>query len=162
MQRHLEEEENSSDIFQLVRGLSSGEKSYYKKMSKRHANQNDALHLKLFKLIDECEVQDENELCKQLKIENRIHFSGLKTYLHKDIMDTLVFQNRNKNVDTRLYFIQDQIKTLQEKNLLSPAQKLCRKGIALALEYGKYHFLILLLHLENRVLRDGLRTIVFD
>ena len=152
MQRHLEEEENSSDIFQLIRGLSSSEKSYYKKMSKRHANQNDALHLKLFKLIDECEVQDENELCKQLKIENRSHFSGLKTYLHKDIMDTLVFQNRNKNVDTRLYFIQDQIKTLQEKNLLSPAQKLCRKGIALALEYGKYHFLILLLHLENRVL----------
>jgi hypothetical protein len=152
MQHHLEEEENSPDIFQLVRGLSSSEKSYYKKMSKRHANQNDALHLKLFKLIDEGDLWDENELCKRLEIENRIHFSGLKTYLYKDILDTLVFQKRNKTIDTRLYFIQDQIRALHEKNLLSLAQKLCRKGIALATQYGKYHFLILLLHLENRVL----------
>jgi hypothetical protein len=152
MQQRLEEEENSPDIFQLVRGLSGNEKSYYKKMSKRHANQNDALHLKLFKLIDEGEVQDENELCARLEMDNRIHFSGLKTYLHKDILDTLVFQKRNNTVDTRLYFIQDQIRALHEKNLLSLAQKLCRKGIALAREYEKYHFLILLLHLQNRVL----------
>lgn len=152
MQHSLEEEENSPDIYLLVKGLSSSEKSYYKKMSKRHANQNTALHLKLFKLIDEYNVQDENELCERLKIENRIHFSGLKTYLHKDILDTLIFQKRTKSVDTRLYFIQDQIKTLQEKNLLSLAQKLCRKGITLATEYEKYHFLILLLHLQNRVL----------
>ena len=152
MQQNFEEEEYSGDIYQLVRGLSSTEKSYYKKMSKRHANQNGALHLKLFKLIEERNVQDENELCEHLEIENKVHFSGLKTYLHKDILDTLVFQKRNKSVDTRLYFIQDQIRALQEKNLLSLAQKLCRKGIALAKLYEKYHFLILLLHHENRVL----------
>jgi hypothetical protein len=152
MQHDLEEETNSPDIYQLVRGLSSSEKSYYKKMSKRHANQNAALHLKLFKLIDEGDLRDENELCERLKIENRIHFSGLKTYLHKDILDTLVFHKRNNSVDTRLYFILDQIRALQEKNLLSLAQKLCRKGITLAKHYEKYHFLILMLHLENRVL----------
>jgi len=152
MHNYLEEEENTPDIYQLVRGLSSTEKSYYKKMSKRHANQNEALHLRLFKLIEESDVKDDNELCERLAIENKIHFSGLKTYLHKDILDTLVFQKRNKSIDTRLYFIQDQIRSLQEKNLLSLAQKLCRKGIALANQYEKYHFLILLLHLENRVL----------
>ncbi|MEO6905974.1 MAG: hypothetical protein ABI148_06410, partial [Ginsengibacter sp.] len=139
------------DIYLLVRGLSSSEKSYYKKMAKRHANQNASLHLKLFKLIDDGNVEDEDELCDRLEIENRIHFSGLKTYLHKDILDTLVFQKRNKSVDTRLYFIQDQIRALQEKNLLSLAQKLCRRGITLATQYEKYHFLILLLHLQNRV-----------
>ena len=151
MQHSLEEEENSSDIYQLVRGLSSSE-SLLQENVKRHANQNAALHLKLFKLIDEGGVRDDNELCEMLEIENRIHFSGLKTYLHKDILDTLIFQKRNNSIDTRLYFILDQIRALHEKNLLSLAQKLCRKGITLAKHYEKYHFLILMLHLENRVL----------
>ena len=152
MQHHLEKKEKSADIFLLIKGLSSSEKSYYKKMSKRHANQNTALHLKLFQLIDDAEIWDENEIVKRLGIENKIHFSGLKTYLHKDILDTLVFKGRHKSVDTRLYFIQDQIRTLKEKNLLYLAQKLCRKGIALATHYEKYHFLIELFHLESRVL----------
>jgi len=151
MQHNLKEEENNQDLFLLIRGLSRSEKSYYKKMSKRHANQNDALHLKLFKLIDEYDLSDENELCSRLELANKIHFSGLKTYLQKDILDSLTFQKRNKSVDTQLYFMQEQIRALQEKNLLFLAEKLCRKGIALATSYEKYHFLIMLLHLQNRV-----------
>lgn len=152
MQHNFQMEENNTDIFLLIRGLSSSEKSYYKKMSKRHANQNGALHLKLFQLIDEFDLRDENELCEKLKIENKIQFSGLKTYLQKDILDSLVFQKRNKTVDTQLYFIHDQVRALQEKNLLFLAQKLCRKGIALATQFEKYHFLVLLLHQQSRVL----------
>ena len=152
MQYSLKKEGNNPDIFLLVKGLSSSEKSYYKKMGKRHADQNEALHLRLFKLIDETAILDETELCKALEIKNKIHFSGLKAYLHKDILDTLVFQKRNFSVDTQLYFMQAQIKTLQEKRLLYLAQKLCKKAITLAVQYEKYHFLILLLHLQNKVL----------
>jgi len=152
MSHHIKKEGNSPDIFLLVKGLTSSEKSYYKKMSKRHADQNEALHLRLFKLIDETSILDENELSKALDIKNKIHFSGLKAYLHKDILDILVFQKRNISVDTQLYFMQEQIKTLQEKKLLHLAQKACKKAIALATQYEKYHFLILLLHLQNKVL----------
>jgi len=152
MHYNLKKEGNNPDIFLLVKGLSSSEKSYYKKMSKRHADQNEALHLRLFKLIDETSIVDENELCRALDIENKIHFSGLKAYLHKDILDILVFQKRNFSVDTQLFFMQEQIKTLQEKKLLHLAQKVCKKAITLATQYEKYHSLILLLHLQNRVL----------
>jgi hypothetical protein len=144
---------NNADIFLLVKGLSSNEKSYYKKMAKRHADQNGALHLKLFKLIDASEVHNEHSLCEALNIENKIHFSCIKSYLHKDILDILVFQKRNNFVDTQLYFMQDQIRGLQEKKLLYLAQKLCKKAIALAEQYEKYRFLVLLLHLENQVLQ---------
>ncbi len=148
----MKEDGNSSDIFLLIKGLSSSEKSYYKKMGKQHAGQNAALHLKLFKLIDESEERDENKLCQVLGIKNKIHFSGLKAYLHKDILDTIVFQKRNNSIDTQLYFMQDQIRALQEKKLLYLAQKLCKKAITLATQYEKYHFVILLLHLQNRVM----------
>ncbi|MEO8822553.1 MAG: hypothetical protein ABI366_03185 [Ginsengibacter sp.] len=148
----MKEAGNSLDIFHLVKGLSSSEKSYYSKMAKRHSDQNTSLHLKLFKLLDESEEPDEDELCKALGIENKIHFSGLKTYLYKDILNTIVFKEKNNSIDTQLYFLQDQIRMLREKGLVFLAHKLCRKAINLADKYEKYQTLILLLHLQNRVL----------
>ncbi len=148
----MKEEGNSADIFTLIKGLSRSEKSYYTKMAKRHADQNSSLHLRLYKLIDESDVPDDNKLCNALGIKNKIHFSGLKTYLYKDLLNTIVFQKKNNSIDTQLYFMQDQIKMLHEKGLLYLAHKICKKAIALATKYGKYHFLILLLHQQNRVL----------
>ncbi len=151
MQHLLQEEGGGSDIFLLIKGLSQGEKSYYKKMAKRHADQNSALHLRLFKLIEKDKMTNENQLCESLNIENKIHFSGLKAYLFKDILDTLVFRKRNNCVDTQLCFMQDQITSLQEKNLFHLAQRICKKAIFLAERYQKFHFLISLLQLQNRV-----------
>lgn len=148
----FKEDGNTDDLFLLIKGLTSSEKSYIKKMSKRHAAQNESLHLKLFKLINENEIADENQLCTALQIENKVHFSILKNYLHKDILDTLVFQRRNNSVDIELHFMEYQIRILHEKRLLQLAGKLCKKAIALARKYEKYHFLILLIQLENQVL----------
>ena len=114
----MKEEGNSADIFLLIKGLSSSEKSYYTKLAKRHSDQNTSLHLKLFKLIDESEEPDEEKLCKAIGIENKIHFSGLKTYLYKDILNTIVFKEKNNSIDTQLYFLQDQIRMLYEKGLI--------------------------------------------
>lgn len=97
-------------------------------------------------------MPDEHQLCESLNIGNRIHFSGIKSYLYKDVLDTLVFHQRNNCVDTQLYFMQEQIKSLQEKNLVHLAQKICKKAICLAEKFQKYHYLILLLHLQNRIL----------
>ena len=94
MQNLFQDERSPSDIFLLIKGLTQSEKAYYKKMAKRHADQNTALHLQLFKLIERSELQDDCQLCESLKIENKIHFSGIKSYLYKDVLDTLVFQKR--------------------------------------------------------------------
>jgi hypothetical protein len=152
MQNLFQDERSPSDIFLLIKGLTQSEKAYYKKMAKRHADQNTALHLQLFKLIERSELQDDCQLCESLKIENKIHFSGIKSYLYKDVLDTLVFQKRNNCVDTELYFMMEQINSLQEKNLVDLAQKVCKKAIALAEKFQKYHYRILLIHLQNRIL----------
>lgn len=145
-------ETTGPDIFLLVKGLSSSDKNYYRKISKRHANKNKALHLRFFKLIEESEVYNEEKLRKTLHIENKIHFSEIKAYLQKDILDTIIFQKRNNSTDTRLSFMQEQIKVLLEKKLFLMAGKLCKKAIALASQYEKYPCLISLLILQNKVL----------
>lgn len=148
----MKEEGHSTDIFLFIKGLSSSEKSYYTKLAKRHSDQNTSLHLKLFKLMDESEEPDEEKLCNALGIENKSHFSGLKTYLYEDILNAIVFKEKKNCIDTQLYFLQDQIRMLHEKGLLYLAQKRCNKAINLAAKYEKYQFYILLLHLQNRVL----------
>ena len=153
MHSNMDKELKTPDIYLLVKGLSGNEKSYYKKMAKRHANENSALHLKLFQLIADSKEHNEELLCNELQIENRVHFCGLKTYLYKDILDTLVFLRRNDLVDSQLYFMLEEIKSLLEKRLLNLAQKLCNKAIALAELYNKYHLLVLLFHLRIQVLR---------
>jgi hypothetical protein len=150
----MKESGNSLDIFMLVKGLSSNEKSYYTKLAKRHSDQNASLHIKLFKLIDESENHDEEKWCNALGIENRIHFSGIKNYLYNDILNTIVFKEKNKTIDTQLYFLQDQIRMLYERGLMQLAFKLCGKAIHLAEKYEKYHFVVLFLHLRNRVLEN--------
>lgn len=143
---------HDTDILRLVKEMTSSEKAYYKKLVKRHADQNEALHLRLFKLMDESDAPDDCGWCSSLALENKTHFSGLKSYLQNDILDSLVFQKRNLSVDTRLCFYLEQIKILHEKNLLSQAQKYCKKAIDLASRYEKYHLLLLLIHLQNRTL----------
>ena len=152
MQTYFQKEVKTPDLFLLITGLSSSEKSYYSKMAKRHANENSALHLKLFQLISQSKTHDEGVLCTKLKIENKIHFSSIKSYLHKDILETLVFLKRNDLVDCQLYFMLEEVKTLLEKRLLSLAQKICDKAINIATQYNKYHLIILLLHLQNQVI----------
>lgn len=139
------------DIFLLVKELSSDEKAYYKKMAKRHANQNNALHLKLFALVEKGPITDQNELAHRLKVPNKSQFSALKTYLCKDILDTLVFQKRNCSTDTRLYFMLEQMKILHEGRFTKLAEKVCEKGIAEAKCLEKYALLIQILNLRLKI-----------
>lgn len=142
----------SHDLFVLVKGLTGSEKSYYTKFAKRHADNNSALHLKLFKIIDESKENDDSAWSKKLGIKNKTHYSGLKTYLLKDILETIVYRKRNFSVDTQLYFMQEEVRLLLEKNALNQAEKICNKAISLAHKFEKYHILIQLLYLCNRVL----------
>jgi hypothetical protein len=144
-------EENIPSLFLLVQRLNSSEKSYYKKMSKRHADHNTSLHLRLFKLVDENKIYDEEQLCRDLKI-SKIHFSGLKQYLYKDILDSLVFEKRNTTINTQLFFLQEQIRILKQKKLLALAEKLCKKAIALSEKYEKHEELIVIYNLYLEVL----------
>lgn len=141
-----------NDLFYLIKGLSGNEKSYYKKLSKRHAANNNSLHLRLFDLIDKEQLKDEKSALKQLGINNPAQYSSLKNYLTKDVLDTMVFMKRNDDVSVQLRFILIQLEQLLEKKLLQMARRLYKKAWELATCFEVYDVQIQLLQLQNRIL----------
>lgn len=141
-----------NDLFYLIKGLSGNEKSYYKKLSKRHAANNTSLHLRLFDLIDKEQLKDEKTALKQLGINNSAQYSSLKNYLTKDVLDTIVFMKRNDDISVQLRFIIIQLEQLLEKKLLQLARRLYKKAWELATCFDVYDVQIQLLQLQNRIL----------
>ncbi|XZF15855.1 hypothetical protein ACTHGU_06940 [Chitinophagaceae bacterium MMS25-I14] len=142
----------NNDLFYLIKGLSGNEKSYYKKLAKRHATNNNSLHLRLFDLIDREQLKDEKKALSILGITNPAQFSSLKNYLTKDLLDTIVFMRRNEDINVQLSFIVIQLEQLLEKKLLHIARKLFKKAWELATYFDHYDAQIQLLQIQNRIL----------
>lgn len=143
------------DLLQLVRQMSGPEKAYFKKMAKRHAHQNQALHLRLFDLIENSDHNDEDLFQKKLGLTTKAHYSSLKKYLTKEILDTIIFLQRNDNPEIQLQFYVLQIGILLERNLGTLAQKLYKQAIRLAEEFNAFDMRMKLLMLRRRLLEHA-------
>lgn len=143
------------DLLQLVRQMSGSEKAYFKKMAKRHAHQNQALHLRLFDLIENSDHNEEELFQKKLGLTTKAHYSSLKKYLTKEILDTVVFLQRNDNPEIHLQFYLLQIQVLLERNLNTLAAKLYKQALQLAEEFDAFDMRIKLLMLRRRLLEHA-------
>ena len=142
----------NSDLFFLVKGMTGNEKSYYKKLAKRHSANSRAQHLRLFDLIEKSSAYDEKRLQQHLGVSNPTQFSGLKNHLGKEVLDTIVFLRRNEDFNIQLSFILAQIEQLLEKKLLQMARKLFNKAWELADSFEQYDMQIQLLRMQSRIL----------
>lgn len=142
----------NNDLFHLVKGLSGHEKAYYKKMARRHASQTHTHHLDLFELLDRSASYDDKILQQHIGINSQAQFSSLKSYLGKDILDTIVFLKRNDDVNTQLQFWLNQLEALLQKRLLQLARKLFKKAWELAVQYEHYDAQIRLLQIQAKML----------
>src|SRR5690606_18198202 len=126
-----------NELAALVKSLQRTEKAFYKKMAKRHASANQALHLQLFELIDKYPDSDEKFFQQQLKIKSASHLSSLKNYLWEDLLNTLVFLKR-KNPLVQLHNLEAQVDILLSKNLTDSAEKLLSDAWVLATHLNLY------------------------
>ncbi len=120
-----------NELFALVRSLQPTEKAFYKKMAKRHATSNQALHLQFFELIDKYPEKEEKFFFKQLELSSPSHYSGLKNYLWNDLLATLVFLKR-KNPLIQLQNLDAEVEILLGKNLPDSVDKLLADAWELA------------------------------
>lgn len=139
------------ELYELIHGLQSHEKACYKKMAKRHANDNRALHILLFELMEQHPVRDEKLFAAKLDLQSQAHYSGLKTYLWNDILSTIVYLKRNEPI-AQLQFIDLQFETLLEKNLIISAGKLLEKAWKTAVKYELYTVQLKLVHQQYKIL----------
>ncbi|WP_118974643.1 hypothetical protein [Taibaiella koreensis] len=144
-------ETRKNELHQLVRSLESHEKAYYRKMTKRYADRNQSLHLRLFDLLESSTVNDEKLFMQKMGVKSASHFSGLKNHLWNDVLSSLVYQRRNDPL-IQLQFIMLEAETLLAKNLVASTEKLIDIAWATALKYELYSTQLKLLHLYYKVL----------
>lgn len=97
MKKIIVKTDNTSQLYQLVKSLSGYEKAYLVKLAKRHTTSKPALHIKLLHLLFKTDSYNEKFLIAKLGINSGAQFSALKKHLFTEILDALIFLNRNRD-----------------------------------------------------------------
>jgi hypothetical protein len=147
----LTDDKRKNELFTLIHSLESFEKAYYKKMAKRYAENNRALHLQLFELIEKSGENDEKYYVKKMGIKSRAHFSGIKNHLWNDVLSAIVYHRRNDAL-AQLQFLILQAEILLSRNLISSAGKLLEIAWQATVKYEQYNIQTRLIHLKYKLL----------
>jgi hypothetical protein len=140
-----------NELFHLVHHLDKHEKAYYKKLSKRYAENNQALHILLFEVMEQSAIADDALFIKKIGVKSMAQYSGLKKYLWNDLLAALVFQNR-KNPIAQLYFSLLEADIMLSKNLIASAQKIADIAWQTATQFELYQYQTRILQLKFRIL----------
>jgi hypothetical protein len=145
------EDKKKNELFTLIHSLESFEKAYYKKMAKRYAENNRALHLQLFELMEKSQVNDEKFYIRKMGIKSFAHFSGIKNHLWNDILSAIVYHRRNDPL-AQLQFLIMEAEMLLSKNLIASARKLLHIAWQTTAKYEQYNIQTRLIHLKYKLL----------
>jgi hypothetical protein len=145
------EDKRKNELFVLIHSLESFEKAYYKKMAKRYAENNRALHLQLFELMEKSQVNDEKIYLRKMGIKSPAHFSGIKNHLWNDILSAIVYHRRNDPL-SQLQFVIMEAEMLLSKNLIASAGKLLDIAWQTTAKYEQYNIQTRLIHLKYKLL----------
>jgi hypothetical protein len=145
------EDKRKNELFVLIHSLESFEKAYYKKMAKRYAENNRALHLQLFELMEKSQVNDEKFYLRKMGIKSLAHFSGIKNHLWNDILSAIVYHRRNDPL-SQLQFVIMEAEMLLSKNLIASAGKLLDIAWRTTEKYELYSIQTRLIHLKYKLL----------
>lgn len=122
----------SEGLFRLIQSLNKGEKRNFKLLAGLLTTEKDKKYIELFDAIDKQGAYDEMKLARALRHLYGGQLSVGKNYLYKLILKSLVhFRYGNSS---EVIIILEQVKILTEKELYVQANKLIKKGIALAIE----------------------------
>lgn len=140
-------------ILQLIDGMTSREKAYFRKSAKTHPTKRDKNYLKLFDLIvnhPKIEVVELKTKLKGTKILT--HFTAEMNYLFDQVMRSLLNYNLNKNNTSQILKSIGYIEILLLKDNKQRAGKLLKFAKKLAYRSEDFALIIKLIELEERIL----------
>jgi hypothetical protein len=142
----------SKDLFELIKSMSQGEKTYFKKYSQLHTIGKENYYLLLFDAICKQKNYDESKVILKLKRYDFVqHFAVAKNYLYSRILDSLESYHKNMSVNATVRKYIQRIELLINKNLYSQALKIIEKAKNICVKYElfeeqqdlvKWHFKI--------------------
>ena len=127
----------SDDLFNLIHSLTKREKLYFKRFWQNHKKEQ--YYMKLFDLIKNCSVYDEDSVKKKSKIPN---FANVKNTLFNAILTSMRECHSQNSIEIQIREDITNIELLFVKNLRGAAEKLIEKNIEKAQRSGKYEYLI--------------------
>ena len=140
-------------ILQLIDGMTSREKAYFRKSAQTHPTKRDKNYLKLYDLI----ISNPNIKVGALKSKLKgtkilTHFTAEMNYLFDQVMRSLLNYNLNKNSTSQILKLIGYIEILLLKDNKERARKLLNFAKKLAYRGEDFALIIKLIDLEERIL----------
>ncbi len=137
----------SDDLFELIRSLDAGEKTYFRKHAGLHVREGGNKYMLLFDAMERQKKYDEKKLITKFRSEKFTRqFSVAKNYLYNLLLESL--EAKHRSVEAELNSRIEQIDILFHKRLYLQAQKKIIAAKALAGKFEKYAHLILIAERE--------------
>jgi len=145
----------SEELFQLIKSLDASEKRSFKSYSLKNADKNRSTnYIRLFDAIDGQDKYNESVIKKQLQQRSlSFNFKKAKNYLFNSILESLKQFHASTSVDSQLQQSLHEIEILFNKRMFVSAKKIISKAEALALEYERQPYLLIILSWKREVIR---------
>ncbi|MCC6866377.1 MAG: hypothetical protein IT280_09495 [Ignavibacteria bacterium] len=132
----------STQLFQLIKSLTSQEKRYFKMNSEEGS-----IYSQLFDALDsEIEYNEKKFKIKFSKLNFIKNYSYNKIYLYNEILEKLSIKLSNKSEDAQIRNQLSRIEFLTGKGLLDQSKKLIEKLYKTAEDSEKHHYSLLILN----------------
>lgn len=137
----------SSDLFRLIKSMSSSEKRHFSINATLYERESGKIYLRLFDILDKMEVYDEEKAKKKL---DSSQYPVVKVRLFQLLLRVLGNFAAEKNYDA---FIRDQLvqgAILTDRGLMDSSRRILDKAYLKAMESGKYEIALEALRLVQR------------
>jgi|GEM_PF-2583067 hypothetical protein len=141
-------------LFDLIKSLDSGEKTYFLQRSKANRSGEASQYLALFKLIDAAYKYNEAEIVQKMVEPGMIkkeNFAEAKQFLYETLMRRLRQYHSQKNGSIKLQEYRTDISLLMEKGLWEQARKTIQKAKRIAQRGGLKLYDLEFALLERRI-----------
>lgn len=125
----------STELFELIKSMTSSEKRYFKIFSSLHTVGDQNRYMKLFDLIDEQDTYDEAALVKGVNDKGGATFSKLKRYLYDLLLKSMRNFNAERNGIYQLNATIDNMAILFGKGLYEHSAKMLNKAVKISEQY---------------------------
>jgi len=149
---------SSEQLFRLIKSLSKSEKRQFRLISTRLSDDQDKKFLRLFDVIDQQKIYDEQKILKKIPAIPHRQLPNQKAHLSYLLMKSLRFhetKNDSRRIVTTLI---ENAYILYNKCLYDDALQVIEKAKKKANEFERHELLLELIQLEKKAMRQAMKS----
>ncbi len=144
---------STQPTFELIKSLSKGEKRLVSLNAGKTKGGKKSIYIELFNLLDKQKNYSQEKVLAAPMALKKSRLSNILNYLSNLILDSIRYQDDNKNIVSELQLILSDINIYQAKLMLGAASKSIQKLKKLAYKYEKYNYILEAIRLERRLMK---------